>query len=210
VRDKCVTTFINFLKKLNFMKKLFFTVLAIFVFSSIFAQSKGYEKTIEIGGNFGLDNMTNYSLNISMINGYRFNDNLFMGIGAGYRYTDALYYKSYIAGVKDECNDSRDLIPVFFRIKANLTKGKVSPFFVGDVGYSIDLGGNSNRTVEGFMCDPAFGIDFKLNDKKTALYFMTGVNIQKSKYYFIGGQSTTQEEIKSNGYAVEFRLGIRF
>jgi hypothetical protein len=87
-----------------------------------------------------------------------------------------------------------------------------SPFFVGDVGYSIDLGGNSNRTVEGLMCDPAFGVDFKLNDKKTALYFMTGVNIQKSKYYFIGigGQSAIMEEIKGNGYAIEFRLGIRF
>ncbi|MDD3911639.1 MAG: outer membrane beta-barrel protein [Bacteroidales bacterium] len=191
------------------MKKLFFTVLAIFVFSSIFAQNKGYEKTIEIGGNFGLDNMTNYSFNISMINGYRFNDNLFTGIGVGYRYTDALYCESDITG-KD--NDGKDLIPVFFRIKVNLTKGKVSPFFVGDAGYSIDLGDNPYRTVEGFMCDPAFGIDFKLNDKKTALYFMTGVNIQKSKYYYfrVNSDIPMEEIIKSNGYAIEFRLGIRF
>jgi len=191
------------------MKKLFFTVLAIFVFSSIFAQNKGYEKTIEIGGNFGLDNMTNYSFNISMINGYRFNDNLFTGIGVGYRYTDALYCESDITG-KD--NDGKDLIPVFFRIKVNLTKGKVSPFFVGDAGYSIDLGGHPYRTVEGFMCDPAFGIDFKLNDKKTALYFMTGVNIQKSKYYYfrVNSDIPMEEIIKSNGYAIEFRLGIRF
>jgi hypothetical protein len=84
--------------------------------------------------------------------------------------------------------------------------GKFSPFFVGDVGYSIDLGGNS-YSCRGFLCDPAFGIDFKLNDKKTALYFMTGVNIQKSKSE---GSRLPRREIKSNGYAVEFRLGIRF
>ena len=50
--------------------------------STVFAQ-KGYEKSIEAGASIGVGDYSNNTFGIAMINGYRFNDYLFTGIGVG-------------------------------------------------------------------------------------------------------------------------------
>ncbi|MDR1517645.1 MAG: outer membrane protein transport protein [Dysgonamonadaceae bacterium] len=77
------------------MKKLFLMPLLMSVLFSVKAQI-GYEKSIELGASIGLDKFTKSSFEIGMINGYRFNDYLSLGAGVGFRYTDALYYQSFI------------------------------------------------------------------------------------------------------------------
>lgn len=181
-------------------------LMCFVVFAS--AQSKGYEKSIEFGGGIGLDKLSKYSIGISMVNGYRFNNYLYVGVGTGFKYTDALYYSSSSLRDYYESFDGKYLIPLYARIKANLTKTKVSPFLVVDAGYTFDVGQNENKNIEGLMIEPAFGIDFKLNEEKISLYFLLGVNIQKTRFTHF--RKISDEENNEFASALSLKLGIKF
>lgn len=109
---------------------------------SLNAQSKGYEKSIEVFGGPGLNKLTKYQIGISMINGYRINDYFYAGVGTGFRYQESRYNLSYGPGdtYDDDSRTTRYIIPLYARIKANLTKTSVSPFFIADIGGNIDVG----------------------------------------------------------------------
>jgi len=190
------------------MKTKSLGILTILIIISISAiAQKGYEKSIEFGGSIGLDNFTNYSYSIEMINGFRFNDYLFIGGGVGFRYTDALYFRSHIGSRFYESRDGKYLIPLYARLKANLTNANVSPFFLGNIGYTFDVGQNPNKNTYGLMIEPAFGIDFRLNDGRTGLYFLVGVNLQNAEYRYFGINSET---IQGMATSISLRGGISF
>ena len=182
---------------------LFLLITASFTIKA----QKGYEKSIEVGGSVGLDKFTNSSFEIEMINGYRFSDYLFLGAGVGFRYTDALYYQSYIASRFYESRDGKYLIPLYARLKVNLTKTKVSPFLLGNLGYTFDVGQNPNKNTHGLMIEPAFGVDFSLSEGKTGLYFLVGFNLQNAEYTYLG---STQQTINGMANSISFRGGIKF
>ncbi len=81
------------------MKKLFFITVMSFAVQFAWAQAT-YEKTIELQGGPALDQYTKYSVGASTTHGARI-DNFFIGAGAGFRYTNALYYSSYGLGTSD-------------------------------------------------------------------------------------------------------------
>lgn len=198
------------------MEKFIIAVVLMLCASGLNAQTKGYEKSIEVGGGVGLDKMTKYSISIAMLNGYRFNDYVFVGIGAGYKMIETLYYQSYqhSRGYSSTYNsfDTKNLIQLYGRIKANLTKSNVSPFLQFDLGTSFDVGSNPNKTAQGVMFEPAFGVDVKLNSSKAKLYFALGYNAQSSKYSFINttlGDSYS-ENIKSLSGCLNFKIGFVF
>ena len=60
------------------MKRTLSIMFAILIAScaTSFAQSKGYEKSIEANGGVALDKMSKFSFGVSMINGYRINEHL--------------------------------------------------------------------------------------------------------------------------------------
>ncbi len=179
-------------------------------------QASGYEKAIEINGGVGLNKFSKYSFGIEMINGYRFNDYFSIGFGAGFRYTNALYYHSYqYSNHQSSTYDSYDgkyLIPLHVRAKANLSPAKVSPFLMLDGGYTFDVGQNPNKNTEGLFFEPAFGVDIKLDDK-TTMCFGVGVNFQNAhyKYYSIGGYSGSYD-LEETGLAstLNIRIGFKF
>ena len=105
--------------------------------TTAFAQ-KGYEKSIEAGASIGVGDYSNKTFGISMINGYRFNNYLFAGVGVGIGYSNALNGVNIKYGTTEYRTDAY-LIPVFANIKANLTTGKVSPFFRLNIGYTLSL-----------------------------------------------------------------------
>lgn len=151
-----------------------------------FAQTKGYEKSIELHGGIPIDKYSNFSFGITMVNGYRLNDFLYVGAGAGYEYFDALYSTSreYIgqgSSKKDEDYYGKSLIRLFGRVKVNFTKTKVSPFFAGDIGYSIDLNANGWGSTSGLTFEPQFGLDFKLPEN-IGLYFAVGRRGQQNSH----------------------------
>ena len=55
------------------MKKVLLLCAALMMAGAMFAQDKGYEKSIELSGSFGVNKYAKYALSASMINGYRIN-----------------------------------------------------------------------------------------------------------------------------------------
>ena len=120
-------------QKITVMKKGLSTMLAIlFAACAVsFAQSKGYEKSIEVNAGVALDKMSKFSFGVSMINGYRINEHFFIGALVGYEYFDALYMSSYQPEEDSyKSYDPKNLLKIGARVKANLSKGKISPFLM--------------------------------------------------------------------------------
>lgn len=179
--------------------------------TTAFAQ-KGYEKSIEAGASIGVGDYSNKTFGISMINGYRFNNYLFAGVGVGIGYSNALNGVNIKYGTTEYRTDAY-LIPVFANIKANLTTGKVSPFFRLNIGYTFDEN-QYLKDAPGFMIEPAFGIDFNLDSKK-AIYVLAGFNLQHSEYSFTRNVGTTTDNwditTKSEMLkAISLRVGFKF
>lgn len=179
--------------------------------SNVYAQ-KGYQKSIEAGASIGVGDYSNNTFGIAMINGYRFNNCLFAGVGVGIGYSNALNGVNIKHGTTEYRTDAY-LIPVFANIKANLTTSKVSPFFQLNIGYTFDVN-QYLRDAPGFMIEPAFGIDFNLDSKK-AIYVLAGFNLQHSEYSFTRNVGTTTDNwditTKSEMLkAISLRVGLKF
>ena len=163
------------------MRKLFLIIAFLIASISSFAQTSGFEKSIEATGGIGLDKYQKFSFGVNFVGGYRFNDYFFVGAGAGYEYLDGLYYTSYEYhsgsgnSYHGTSNDVRNDIKVFGRLKANLAAAKVSPFIAVDLGANFGLSSNEIKMANSFYFEPCFGCDFALTPKQ-AIYVMLGYN----------------------------------
>lgn len=195
------------------MKKTLLFLIAFVLSFNLHAQSKGYEKSIEVFGGPGLNKLTKYQIGISMINGYRINDYFYAGVGAGFRFQESRYMYSYGPGDKfgHDSREPRYIIPLYARVKANLTKTSVSPFFIADIGGNIDVGMVEYKTIQGFFFEPQFGVDIDLTDP-ISLYLALGANIAKAKYYSFDFYDTNsiQGEYKGLASTLVFHIGIKF
>lgn len=180
------------------------------------AQNKGYEKSIELNGGIPIDKYSKYSLGITMMNGYRFNDFFYLGAGVGYEYFNALYYTSYEYigwGYSDDYSSyyGKNMLRLFARVKVNLTKTKVSPYFAGDIGYAIDFNTNEYATTSGLMFEPQFGIDFKLPEN-IGLYIAVGYRGQQNNYnrhvLTYGETGSSKENVLAE--LIDIKFGIKF
>lgn len=196
------------------MRKFLSIVFAVLFASCTitFAQSKGYEKSIEANGGISLDKMSKYSFGVSMINGYRFNEHFFIGALVGYEYFDALYMSSYEGkGNSYKSYEPRNLLKIGARVKANLSKSKISPLLSFDLGGGIQVARTDYYPATGLYLEPAFGVDFKLQDKQ-AVYFMLGYHAQNNRYgYFnITSSNPGSSDNKVMAALFDIRLGFKF
>ena len=127
-------------------------------------KQSGFTNITEV--NIGLElqhlGLKDYHLGIQTINGYQFSSLLSTGIGIGFDNTF-----------------NNNFIPIFLDIRSNFINGIVSPFIVGDIGYSFLLNKNSNYTYKGgLLINPCLGIKFFISSA-TALNFSIGYLIQK-------------------------------
>ena len=60
------------------MRKVIYSILLSISWVLSYAQNRGYEKSIEIKGAIGFDDRTDYAFGLSMVNGYRFNDYVYL------------------------------------------------------------------------------------------------------------------------------------
>ena len=198
------------------MKRILCIVCFFFLCGNAMAQEKGFEKAIEINGGVGLDDCINYTFGANLIGGYRVNPTFFIGGGIGYTYLDGLYYKSYeYLGVgKSNSYDSieaRSNAQAFVRAKLNLTNSKVSPFLLVDLGGTFSLASSSIKMANGLIYEPAFGIDFKMNDNQ-GMYVMVGYKGSQYEYeYFNTTYGSAGNEIKKgNAGTFCLHLGFKF
>ncbi|NDV47847.1 hypothetical protein D0T49_12400 [Paludibacter sp. 221] len=196
------------------MKKTLLILLLLLPSLFLSAQKKGYEKSIELGYAIGVGEYNNNTINLSMINGYRFSDYLYTGVGVGIGYSNAItYVNKNRYGTIDETRATALLVPIFAQIKANFTNGDISPFVSLNVGYTIDL--NSYlKHAPGFMLQPNFGVDFKLNEK-SSIYALVGFNLQHFDYvytYNLGTSSSNWDvENRSEMFkAIDIKVGFKF
>lgn len=153
----------------RFIVSLFVTLISILTF----AQKSRFDKSIEIGGSYGINEITKVSLNASIVNGYHFNDYLFAGIGFGYGYCDGLSRdiytydldgsSTYTGKVYDVCHS----LHAFLRAKVNFTNTKISPFACLDGGISADFGDLVGpRMQDGFFYLPKIGFDYQCSNER--------------------------------------------
>ncbi len=178
----------------------------------VFSQSKGYELTVDATGGLGLTNLSKYSVGISVINGYRINDKFALGLGVGFKYAETLYYYSNDKTLGDyESRDNKFLVPVFAQVKFNFTEGKISPFIIGDVGYTFDVGKNPNKNLEALFVEPIVGVDFK--SAKTTWYLGLGANIQQHHYEYFHISDvikSSEKTIKGMAPTLTLHFGVAF
>lgn len=196
------------------MKRILIIAVLLFASVSMFAQ-KGYEKSVEINGAVGLDDCQKYTFGISMINGYRISESLFVGAGVGYEYLEGLYYHSYeykgsiIGSTSYDSIDVRNNIQLFGRVKFNLIKSKISPFLTADAGYTIGLSSNEIKMANGFFFQPSFGCDFKIDDVQS-VYVMLGYNGQNYTYRWFDNTLGSTDDKMITKLAGKFCLHIGF
>lgn len=199
------------------MKKIFLIIGMILCCGTGFAQNKGFEKAIEANGGIGLDEHTNYSFGVNFIGGYRINEAFFIGAGLGYSYIDGLYYKSYeyLGSIKESYHynsyDARNNVQAFARAKYNLTKSNISPFLLIDLGGTFGLTSNEIKMANGFMYEPAFGVDFKTKNEQT-IYVMLGYKGTQYQYKYFNttyGDSGVELQ-KGNAGTFCIHLGFKF
>lgn len=177
-----------------------------------FAQSKGYEKSIEVNAGVALDKMSKFSFGVSMINGYRINEHFFIGALVGYEYFDALYMSSYQPEEDSyKSYDPKNLLKIGARVKANLSKGKISPFLSFDIGGGIQVVRTDYYPATGIYLEPAFGVDFKLQEKQT-VYVMLGYHAQNNRYGYFNLSSSNPDSSEKKVLAglFDIRVGFRF
>jgi hypothetical protein len=165
----------------------------------------------------GIGEYKNDIISLSMINGFRFSDAFFAGIGVGIGYSNEIIRveqtRLFFIDIITVSRGSAILIPIYANIKANLTNNtKTTPFLSLNVGYTIDaLVSISN--APGFMLQPSFGFDHRMSDK-SSIYFSVGFNLQRFNYTFVNHNYTNINDFITRrsemNKAVDIRMGFRF
>jgi hypothetical protein len=172
-------------------------------------KAQNYEKSIEIGAAFCNSTLENNYFDVVMLNGLRLKKTVFVGIGTGLSFGDIEYFRAYVAGESSYSRDSKISIPIFARLKINLTKDtKISPFLMGNLGYVLDLS-PSTASQSGILIEPNLGMDINVSDNMV-LYGMIGIHFRHAECDIISTDPSDGElesELTS-GFAV--RCGIKF
>jgi hypothetical protein len=191
------------------MKK---NILLVFVliFSVVNVVAQKYEKSIEIGAafcNYGIEN--NY-FDVLMINGLRLKNTVYIGIGAGLSFGDVECYRASIGDEISYGRMSKVTLPVFARLKINLTNDtKISPFLMANIGYNIDPS-PSTSSQNGVLIEPNLGIDINVSNDMV-LYGMIGLHIGHAECTNIGDFANSYGALESDltsGFSI--RGGIKF
>lgn len=190
------------------MKKLFFITVMSFAVQFAWAQAT-YEKTIELQGGPALDHYTKYSVGASTTHGARI-DNFFIGAGAGFRYTNALYYSSYGLGTSDSY-DGKYLLPLYVRASYRFGSSSIKPMISFDLGTTIDVGQNQQyKNTEGLFYEPSVGLNIAI-DEKTSMFITLGLNYQKCHHtHYSYGYGASTEEVTGMAGTLNFRIGLTF
>lgn len=151
------------------MKKAIILAISICLIMAQAAQAfeKGYEKRVEAYAFAGLTDYYKSLFGVGMVNGWRMTPSIFVGVGTGFEYSNALYR----TGLKDDQYCPQYMIPLYGEFKYNFrSHQKVSPYLLLDAGWVLNFGGEddkdiSKRSIYGLMASMRYGIDVKVGDE---------------------------------------------
>lgn len=169
------------------------------------AQNKGYEKSVSLFGNFGVGKYANSTYGINMVNGYRFNNCVYIGIGVGIGYSSELSsVTEYVyLGTRENRMDMYP-IPIYLQAKFNLANGVVSPFIMVNAGYTLDIN-KYLKDAPGLMLNPALGIEIPVGEKQSILV-STGFKLQHGTMFESGAYTRSSLMFKS----ISAEIGFKF
>lgn len=144
---------------------------------------------IEGGYSIGIGDWGTDRLYMNCISGYQFNPYFILGGGVGFRY----YEESEIS------------IPIITYFRANLSNGKMIPFFALSIGYNISL---SEYSANGLVFEPSCGVSFAINNKN-AITVGWGYSLDQFKYE-VYDRHLDYETFNEMSGAITLKVGITF
>ena len=182
----------------------------------------GYQGIVEMGVSkaYPSNQANDYTacLKLNVINGYRFNPYLFLGVGIGLRYpyleNDIYLRNNWPSPVFNDFG-----VPIFLDIRTNFFIHKVTPFLAFSLGYSFDMNNNNPITREknysfsqitgvGLLLSPSAEINYTFSDTY-------GINIgisyesQRFKKYSLDCPRCLLNVITSSN-CLSFNIGLLF
>ena len=122
------------------------------------------------------------------VNGYQFNEHLSLGIGLGI----------------DKYTSNNFQVPITLDLRATFLKGKISPVFIANIGYSFGL----YKYKSGLVINPQIGIKTYIS-KNVAYLFNVGCNLWNLQY--VGNPYITQNNVTTAYFQfVTFSTGFSF
>ena len=152
--------------------------------------NSGYLGIVDFGYDIGVGNLGIDRLKFDIINGYKFNPYISIGLGTGVH-----YYSDYQAA----------LVPIFANFRAHFLDADVSPFINAEVGYAFDATNNFNST--GFILNPSVGASFYVSNA-AAINISVGYELQKMDFlYYNYGYLYFA---KGNSGSLNLNIGVSF
>jgi hypothetical protein len=139
---------------------LFFLICAGCV--SLSAQESGFKASLRGSWSVGSPVSESYS-SLDIVLGYQIENSLYIGAGTGWNnsFAEVFWIASGDYGHGHGHGHETDyLLPVFARVKYNITRSRISPFAAVDAGYLFAMTGQLLKGQQGFFATPAIGVDF--------------------------------------------------
>lgn len=199
------------------MKKLIILLCIIICPNGLYSQNNPFALDLDINGAVGLDNLSKYNVGLSIVPKLNVNNNLFLGIGFGFKYAETLYnhtteyLSSFHIEYEDESRDHKTLLTPFIQVKYKFLNEGISPFLLGNVGYTIDIGQNPYKNLEGLYVEPVVGVDFDNGNTKT--YLGLGLSVQKHHYtdFYISSVTMSHDTtVKGESLSLSLHMGVTF
>lgn len=153
---------------------------------------KGFESMVDMSYLFASSHSNAYSnIGLNYIAGYRFNNFLYLGAGAGayinfhgnpYQFESNYGYSSFL-------NPGKFSVPAYLYFRANFSNTFCSPFFALSLGGSyspnqtlqLNMFNVKYKTISHFA-NPQLGINFRAKKKKMSVYFAVGFQCFTAPY----------------------------
>ena len=193
-----------FMKRFLIMAAMVSTMLTVANAQNV--SGNCYRGFVDAGYTFGLGDYKFGRIEVNTSHGFQINPYIFVGGGAGFHFMSS--YKTPDMDIPLDKRDSKVDIPIFANIRANLSKGKITPF--------IDFrGGMFVTNSGGLYVHGAVGCRFATNEKQ-AFNISVGFSLEKLEFESFGGFISsksmeyyrTPRKLEANGLTI--KLGYEF
>jgi hypothetical protein len=141
-------------------------------FRTFYYKEKGFGHFTELGplvaGKTTIDGVTTAAFSFQMVNGYKFSQLAFIGLGAGV-----------------DLYATQTVIPLFGTLRGDLSrKGSIIPFYFLDAGYGFNITENSDASKDfkgGLLYAGGFGVKIPFN-RSAGFLLSVGYRFQRTSF----------------------------
>ena len=156
---------------------------------------KGFESMVDMSCLFASESGRYTNLGVDYIAGYRFNNFLYLGVGAGIHLNvnsgpHQLHYSNYSDYYGGRfLNPGKYAVPAYCYFRANFSNTFCSPFFALSLGGSfspnqrieLNMFDFEYNTISHFM-NPQLGVNFRMKKRKMSIYTAIGLQCFTAPY----------------------------